>query len=799
MENRFTLDREQNILFINFADFRIESRAQVDEMARLVREAVAANGARVYSVVNYEGTEIAPHIIDYYGERIKELQDRYAVTTVRYSSSGLTRSVLRYLGAAVDLESNIFTTRDEAIRAIQELEKRNPTRANLSGALLSRIYTARHSLLLKLLPGWLLGLFFVFIAYFWLSSSIENQEQLRAIQIFWLVAFSSLCLAATITGACAFRFVIQPLQRMERVTRSLVVGGAFEPVEAQSKDEVGQLAAGLNDAARQLRRDIERLSGLYHISLMMGTGTEVARICELLTGKIARLLDAGMCVILLHDERENIIYAQLPAYGVSDEHVRSLRSNLNASDKQSIAAWVFATGEPYLTNEVAADPLISQTAAQMIGVRAMLAVPLQVGDRTLGVLEVMNKDGGFIEDDKRLVTIFAAQAAHLLGRAQLFEQLRDSEERHREIFESALDGLYRATTDGRFVTLNPALWTMLGYASADELMKANLVADMFADASIESRILAELCAHGQVLDIECELRRKSGESLPARLSARVVTDKASGGVYHLGIVRNVAEQKRLSEQLKIKEQLAVVGELVAGVAHEVRNPLCGITTTLSAMARRLDDKEAARPFMEVVLKEADHLNHLMEQLLEHSRPNRIDNQPACVRIVLDEAIRERRVQFADKGVELEITCDANLPGVHLDCRKMYGVFANLLDNALQHTAPGGRVVVRVAANGDAADERRSGTHAVINIELSDTGSGIAPGELSKIFEPFYTTRTTGTGLGLAIVRKAIHDHGGSIAARSELGKGTQFVINLPLDTNLSRLQSDANQKQNSYY
>jgi PAS domain S-box-containing protein len=364
--------------------------------------------------------------------------------------------------------------------------------------------------------------------------------------------------------------------------------------------------------------------------------------------------------------------------------------------------------------------------------------------------------------EKKTSTIFAAQAAHLLANAQLFEQLRDSEERHRQIFESALDGLYRATTDGRFVTLNPALWTMLGYASADELMDANIVADVFADASIASRILTELNEHGQVLDAECELRRKSGEALPARLSARAVTDKASGEVYHLGIVRNVAEQKRLSEQLKSPNNSRLSVSL-AGVAHEVRNPLCGITTTLSAMARRLEDKEAARPFIDVVLKEAGHLNHLMEQLLEHSRPNRIENHPACVRSVLDEAIGERRVQYADKGVALELTCPANLPGVHLDSRKMYGVFANLLDNALQHTAPGGHVAVRVSANVP-ADEHVTNNVPAINIELSDTGSGIAPADLSKIFEPFYTTRTTGTGLGLAIVRKAIHDHGGRITA-----------------------------------
>src|SRR6266850_3178622 len=158
MRDRFVLDRKENILFINFADLRIESREQVDEFARLVREAVEAQGHRVYSIVNYEGTEITPEIVEYYGERIKALQDRYAISTVRYSSSGLTRSVLRYLGAAVDLESNTFTTRDEAIRAIREKESRRAGR----GTITARTMLSPHrSVLGKLLLGWLIGLLLI--------------------------------------------------------------------------------------------------------------------------------------------------------------------------------------------------------------------------------------------------------------------------------------------------------------------------------------------------------------------------------------------------------------------------------------------------------------------------------------------------------------------------------------------------------------------------------------------------------------------------------------------------------------
>lgn len=777
MRERFVLDRKENILFINFAGLRIESREQVDEMADLVREAVELNGGRVYAVVNYEGTEIAPKIVQYYGERIKGLQDRYAMTTVRYSSSGLTRSMLRYLGAAFDLESNIFTTREEAIRAIQELERRSPAKTVVS---FWAKLDPRRSVLGKLLLGWLAGFFFLLLVYIALVFHVTTQEQLRTLNVFGAMAAISLLIVGLAGIFVLYSSVIRPLWQMDALARSLVVGSAIELVEVKSNDEVGNLAQVLNEAAQQLRRDIERLSGLYHISLMMGTGTEVSTICELLTRKIARLLGADMCVILLSDEKENLIYAQLPAYGVSDQHVQTLRSGL---DEINIATQVYKTGEPYLNNDIASDSLISKQAADLLDVSAILAVPLQAGEHALGTLEVMNKAGGFVEDDKRLVTIFASQAAHLIVNAQLFEQLRESEERYRQIFESTLDGLYRSTPEGSLVTVNPALASMLGYNGPEELSGSNLIQDFFVDPTVSARLLKEVEARGRALDVECELRRFSGESVPARISIRAVTNEAEHEPYYLGIIRDVTEQKLLSEQLIISKQLAVVGELVAGVAHEVRNPLCGITTTLSALARRLKDRDEVQPFVDVIMTEADHLNRLMEELLEHSRPSRPDNHPADIRDVVREVIGEWSSQSEAKGVSLAFEHPELLPGFHLDRRKMHGVFANLLNNALYHTEPGGHINITLSApNGT---HPRRGGYKEVRVEISDDGAGIAPDNLTKIFEPFFTTRNTGTGLGLAIVRKTIHDHGGTINARSVEGKGTTFVINLPVKTVMS--------------
>jgi PAS domain S-box-containing protein len=764
LQDRFIFDSGENILFINLAELRIESRAQVDEICRVTTRIIEEHGSRSYSIVNYENTEIAPAIMDYYGERIKELYDRYSLTTVRYSSSGFTRSVLRYLGAAKDLESNTFTTREEAIRAIQELKDRSRTGKNIP---VHALFDPRHGLLGKFLIGWAILFCCLVAAYFggriWLAAEYQEPFKLAVAS-----AFLAFLATAVVSGAILFINVIRPLRQMEEVAARLSIGGIVEPMKVTRYDEVGQLAGTINEAAQQLQQDIERLSGLYHISLMMGTGTEVSQICELLTRKIARLLDAEVCVILLYNERDNCIHAQAPAYGMEDDLLSSLSFD---PDEKSIVTWVYQSGEPYLTNDARRDPLLS---AKAIGnIREILAVPLKAGQRMLGTLEVINKPGGFLEEEKRLVTIFASQAAHLLQNAQLFEQVRESEERYRQIFESAVDGLYRSTPDGDLVNVNPALAAMLGYAEPGELQGINLMKDLFVDQNEGARQLGRLKETGQIRDLECDLQRRSNDAMPARISIRAVKDGTDNQMYHLGIIKDVTEQKRLAQQLIVSERLAVVGELVAGVAHEVRNPLCGITTTLSALNRRLEDRQALKPYLDVVMTEVGRLNYLMEQLLEHSRPVRLDGDESALRNAIAAVLEEFRSQADEKGVTLSMESFDLVPSLRVDRRKMHGVFTNLVENALQHTEPGGRV--RLSANGTP----RSNGFADVEIEVTDTGAGIAAENLSKVFEPFFTTRATGIGLGLAIVRKTIHDHGGTIAVRSIPNEGTTFVIKLP--------------------
>jgi signal transduction histidine kinase len=145
--------------------------------------------------------------------------------------------------------------------------------------------------------------------------------------------------------------------------------------------------------------------------------------------------------------------------------------------------------------------------------------------------------------------------------------------------------------------------------------------------------------------------------------------------------------------------------------------------------------------------------------------------------VIREAMAEFKAQADAKNVTLLCDFASAAPRLRLDRRKMHGVLTNLLDNAIQHTDAGGLVRVTVSESDGAGNGDETGR---LRVEVNDTGSGIAPENIGRVFEPFFTTRARGTGLGLSIARKTIHDHGGAIMVKSEQGAGTSFTISLPL-------------------
>ncbi len=233
-----------------------------------------------------------------------------------------------------------------------------------------------------------------------------------------------------------------------------------------------------------------------------------------------------------------------------------------------------------------------------------------------------------------------------------------------------------------------------------------------------------------------------------------------------------AEIERLhNTQMSRAEHLATLGELAAGLAHEIRNPLAGIAGVMDIIGRDLPEKSPARDVLKDVRQEVMRVNRIVGDLLETARPKQAEYRAADLNATAEHAVIFARQQALSKPVKVELhKYDGQLLVEH-DTGQIHQVLLNLMLNAIQamEEAGPGQVDVDVSS--------RDG-QAVVSV--SDTGKGIKPEHLAYIFRPFYTTKGHGTGLGLSLARRIVEDHGGKITVTSEVGKGSTFEVMLPM-------------------
>ena len=233
------------------------------------------------------------------------------------------------------------------------------------------------------------------------------------------------------------------------------------------------------------------------------------------------------------------------------------------------------------------------------------------------------------------------------------------------------------------------------------------------------------------------------------------------------------EQARLQASLRRSETMAAMGSLVAGVAHEVRNPLFGISSTLDAFEAHFGTHEEYQRYIHVLRGELHRLTDLMQDLLEYGRPASLELTPARVEEVIAEAVHACASLVKRSNVDIVNEVLTALPPVRMDRRRLVQAFQNLFENAVQHSPPGG--IVTVAAEASRDDEQ-----TWIACAIKDFGPGFRPEDLPRLFEPFFTRRGGGTGLGLSIVQRIVEEHHGNIAASNQPGGGAVITVRLPV-------------------
>ena len=351
------------------------------------------------------------------------------------------------------------------------------------------------------------------------------------------------------------------------------------------------------------------------------------------------------------------------------------------------------------------------------------------------------------------------------------------------LLDKARDAIMVRNLDETIVYWNKGAELLYGWIAAEAIGRRaqellfREVPPQFEDAQ---RISAET---GQWAG-ELNQVKKDGRAIIIQSSWTLVRDESGAPYRKLVVNTDITEKKRLQADLQRAAQLSLVGELAAGLAHEIKNPLAGIQGIVDILLRRREANDPERESLEGVRQEVERIDSTVRALLDRARPRMVEIQPGSLTEVTRRAVNLAAAQAAVRGeharqisVKFEASSDPII--VPIDAAQIEDAILNLIINAIEASEGESRVTVRVfrsESDDDATDLRDEAT-----IEVSDQGSGISEEDLDRIFHPFFTTRKVGTGLGLPAVRRIVRAHGGRIEVESILGEGSTFTIHLPLE------------------
>jgi two-component system nitrogen regulation sensor histidine kinase GlnL len=357
-----------------------------------------------------------------------------------------------------------------------------------------------------------------------------------------------------------------------------------------------------------------------------------------------------------------------------------------------------------------------------------------------------------------------------------------------QILTSLEDGVITVDREGKISYFNEAAEVLTELSSSQALQKP--IAQLFK----QEPWLIELIKKSQPPRQEStrgegDIVTRRGRKAPVSLTVSPLRDPQGNFIGSILVLRDWKRRRELEEDLKRADRLAMVGTLAAGLAHEIRNPLGGIKGAAQLLKRSLDRDSSLLDYANIMIREVDRVDQLIEQLLDLSRPPKLELAPLNIHEVLEYVLLLQMQAPGEQKMTVKKRFDPSLPPIRGDRAQLTQVFLNLVQNAFHATSGSGTLTITTRVETD-FHIRGQGTDRskLIWVDIEDDGIGIKEEDLAHIFSPFFTTKNNGTGLGLAICYRIVTEHGGLIRVESAEGKGTTFKISLVV-ANQARIDS----------
>jgi len=430
--------------------------------------------------------------------------------------------------------------------------------------------------------------------------------------------------------------------------------------------------------------------------------------------------------------------------------------------------------------------ILGMTGLEVLGIMRELKPETPVvlltgtGSEEVAVAALKRGAADYVVKSVNHIKKLPATAAAVLGRAALSrerealqEALRASEEKYRTLVEAAVEAVLRVGDDGTVTFFSRGAEKMFGAEGA--AFVGTPFAELAPPATREvlaqavERYLGAGGGNDAGAILATTLVRASGDEFPAEVSLAALASDGGRGL--TAIVRDVTEKKRREDEIARLERQAAIGEMTAGIAHEVRNPLAAITTSATMARQELAEAGLDTENADWILEGARKIEDLLKDFFDFAKPISPEFAPCDLNALVREAVTAELDKPAAAHVVAELELDGALPAVAADAKLMASVFTNLVVNACQAMAGGGNLTVR--------SRYEDGARPAVVVTFADTGEGLSAEDAKRALEPFFTTKTNGVGLGLPLCLKIVKAHGGSFTlAGREVG--AEARVRLPV-------------------
>lgn len=345
-----------------------------------------------------------------------------------------------------------------------------------------------------------------------------------------------------------------------------------------------------------------------------------------------------------------------------------------------------------------------------------------------------------------------------------------------DIIVNSIDAIVGYDNQSRIFLWNKGAERIFGYSKSEIMNKdfSVLIPDYLLEKGEKEFLISEVIQKGYIENYETERKTKKNEIINVSMSRFAIYDGQSEMIASVGIIRDLTKIKTLEKELQERERLALIGEVVASIAHTLSNPLNIISGNADYLLLEKKSTDSEYEELKTILDETTRITKSIRHLLNFSRPLKVNKSFNDLNKLVGKVISNSKYLKDKKKIVFEKILDKDLPEFEFDISEIEEVFNNLITNAIQAIPSKGKIKITT---------EKTGTEIIITI--TDSGRGIPKENLSKIFQPFFSSKEygKGTGLGLSLSKQIIRGHGGDINVKSTVGKGSTFIINLPYNGN----------------